>query len=120
MQGQSPYIINLGLNYLHPKTGTGVTLLYNQVGDRLYAVGEVGNPSWYEHFRPLLDLQLSQKVWKERLTIRLTCSDLIARPTLFYQNDRPDYKRGYQKDRDLVVQSERNFRSYTLQLNFSF
>ncbi len=120
MQGQSPYIINLGLNYLHPKTGTGVTLLYNQVGDRLYAVGEVGNPSWYEHFRPLLDLQLSQKVWKDRLTIRLTCSDLIARPTLFYQNDRPDFKRAYQKERDLVVQSERNFRSYTLQLNFNF
>lgn len=79
MQGQSPYIINLGLNYAHPKWGTGASILYNQTGHRLYATGEVGNPAWYEHWRPLLDFQISQKFWKNRGLIRFTISDLIAK-----------------------------------------
>lgn len=120
MQGQSPYIVNFGLSYLHPKYGTGITMLYNQVGQRLYAVGEVGNPSWYEHWRPLLDLQLSQKFWKDRGMIRFTISDLIAKSTIFYQNDKPDIERQYQKDKDTVVQSVKNYRNYTIQLSFTF
>lgn len=120
MQGQSPYIINLGLSYLHPKFGTGITLLYNQVGQRLYAVGEVGNPSWYEHWRPLLDLQISQKFWKGKGMVRFTISDLIAKKTIYYQNDKPDSQRQYQPGKDAVVQSINNYRTYTLQLSFNF
>jgi hypothetical protein len=119
MQGQSPYIINLGLSYLHPTIGTGVNLLYNQIGERLYAVGEVGNPSWYEHWRPLLDLQLSQKVFKNGM-VRFTMSDIIAKPTIFYQNDTPGKDRQYNKGRDYVVRSEKNYRSYTLQFSYTF
>ncbi len=120
MQGQSPYIVNLGLSYEHPKTKTGVTLLYNQVGQRLYAVGEVGNPSWYEHWRPLLDLQLSQRFWKDRGMIRFTVSDLIAKKNIFYQNDKPDTERQYQAGKDNVVQSINNYRTYSVQLSFKF
>ena len=120
MQGQSPYIVNLGLSYEHPKTKTGATLLYNQVGQRLYAVGEVGNPSWYEHWRPLLDLQLSQRFWKDRGMIRFTVSDLIAKKTIFYQNDKPDSQRQYQAGKDNVVQSVNNYRTYSIQVSFKF
>lgn len=120
MQGQSPYIVNLGLSYEHSKIRTGVTLLYNQVGQRLYAVGEVGNPSWYEHWRPLLDLQVSQRFWKDRGMIRLTVSDLIAKKTIFYQNDKPDSERQYQPGKDNVVQSVNNYRTYSIQLSFKF
>jgi len=120
MQGQSPYIVNLGLSYLHPKIGTGITLLYNQVGQRLYAVGEQINPSWYENWRPLLDLQLSQRFWKNRGIVRFTISDLIAKNTIFYQNDQPDKQRYYQKDKDSVTQSFKNYRTYSIQLSFNF
>jgi outer membrane receptor protein involved in Fe transport len=120
MQGQSPYIVNLGLSYVHPKYKFGASLLYNQVGDRLYSIGEVGNPSWYEHFRPLLDLQLSQKLWKDRIMLRLTFSDLIARPTIFYQNDKIGNTRGYNKKKDQIVLKDQNFRSYTFQISFNF
>lgn len=141
MMGQSPYIINLGLGYQHPKIGFGATILYNQVGERLSVTGITGNPAWYEHFRPLLDLQLSQKFWKDRGIIRLTFSDLIAKPTIFYQNqltaeDAAEVKnadvpldklqelnnknRHYQKDQDYVVRSFKNYRTYTLQIGFTF
>lgn len=120
MQGQSPYIINLGLNYAHPKWGTGASILYNQTGHRLYATGEVGNPAWYEHWRPLLDFQISQKFWKNRGLIRFTISDLIAQKTIFYQNADLGKERQYQKVKDKVVLSQSNFRNYTLQLSFTF
>jgi outer membrane receptor protein involved in Fe transport len=120
MQGQSPYIINLGLSYMHPKTKTGATLLYNQTGHRLYAIGEVGNPSWYENYRPLLDLQISQKFMKDRAIARFTISDLIAQNTIFYQNHLPGVERQYQKAKDAIVQSEKNYRTYSIQLSFTF
>lgn len=120
MQGQSPYIINLGLSYVHSKVGTGVSLLYNQVGQRLYATGEVGNPAWYEHWRPLMDLQISQKFLKGKGIIRFTISDLIAAKSIFYQNDVPGKQRFYQKGKDDVVLSQNNFRTYTLQVAFNF
>ncbi len=120
MQGQSPYIINVGLNYVHPKIGTGFSLLYNQTGDRLYAAGEVGNPAWYEHFRPLLDFQLSQKFWKGKGLVRFTISDLIAAKTIFYQNEVIGKERHYQKGKDKVVLSQSNYRTYSIQLSFNF
>jgi hypothetical protein len=56
---------DLAINIL--KLALAFSLLYNQVGDRLYATGEVGNnPAWYEHFRPLLDFQVSQRFWKNK------------------------------------------------------
>ncbi len=120
MQGQSPYVINLGLSYVHPTVGTGVTMLYNQVGQRLYASGEVGNPSWYENWRPLLDLQISQKFLKGKGIIRFTISDLIAAKSIFYQNDVVGKHREYQKGKDAVVLSQKNYRTYSLQLGFNF
>jgi len=120
MQGQSPYVVNVGLSYQHPKIGTGVSMLYNQVGDRLYATGEVGNNAWYEHFRPLLDFQISQRFWKNKGLIRFTISDLIAAKTIFYQNDVVGKERFYQKGKDKVVLSQTNYRNYSIQLSFNF
>jgi TonB-dependent receptor len=120
MQGQSPYVINLGLNYVHPTVGTGVSLLYNQVGQRLYATGEVGNPAWYEHWRPLLDFQISQKFWKNKGMVRFTVSDIIAAKTIFYQNEVLGKERQYQKGKDAVVLSQKNFRTYSINVSFNF
>ncbi len=120
MQGQSPYIVNLGLSYLHPKIGTGITLLYNQVGQRLYASGEVGNAAWYENWRPLLDLQISQKFLKGKGIVRFTISDLIAAKTIFYQNSELGKHREYNKEKDAVVMSQKNYRTYSIQVGFNF
>jgi len=120
MQGQSPYVINLGLSYVHPTIGTGATLLYNQVGQRLYASGEVGNPSWYENWRPLLDLQISQKFMKGKGIVRFTVSDLIAAKSIFYQNAETGNHREYNKGKDAVVLSQKNYRTYQIQVAFNF
>ncbi len=40
MQGQSPYILNGGISYNHPKSNTSATLVYNRIGQRIFAVGK--------------------------------------------------------------------------------
>ncbi|MGV3509107.1 MAG: TonB-dependent receptor domain-containing protein, partial [Sphingobacteriaceae bacterium] len=42
LQGQSPYLINSGLQYFAPKNGIGFSVLYNRIGSRISDVGFVG------------------------------------------------------------------------------
>ena len=48
MQGQSPYMVNVGLNYNNPKKGWQGGLFYNVQGEKLYIVGVADNPDVYE------------------------------------------------------------------------
>lgn len=42
LQGQSPWIVNVGLNYDDPKLDLGLSVLYNYFGDRVYQYGSSG------------------------------------------------------------------------------
>ncbi|MEY2971121.1 MAG: hypothetical protein RLZZ599_1494, partial [Bacteroidota bacterium] len=48
MQGQSPYLVNVGLNYNNAKSGLQGGLFYNVQGEKLYIVGVADNPDVYE------------------------------------------------------------------------
>jgi TonB-dependent receptor len=61
LQGQSPYITNIHLEFDHPK-GTNVGLLYNVFGERIVDVGVQGIPDVIEKPFEQLDLVLSQKL----------------------------------------------------------
>jgi outer membrane receptor protein involved in Fe transport len=91
LQGQSPYVLNAGLLYDLPKAGLNATLLYNQVGRRLYYVGQNslsigGAPDIYEAPRPVLDLQVAKKMLKGKGEVRAGVSDLLNQTQYFYQN----------------------------------
>ncbi|MBO9563074.1 MAG: TonB-dependent receptor [Niastella sp.] len=103
MQGQSPYLLNLGLNYDVPKQGFNATLLFNQIGERIYLVGDISagasTPDVYEAPRPVLDFQMAKKVFKSKGEIRVNVSDILNRTQYFYQN--PDgSKDSFQKSKD--------------------
>lgn len=90
MQGQSPYIINTGINYTNAEKGTSVTLSFNRIGRRLWSVGTtgaVGNRylEIWEAPRSVLDIQLSQKVFKNG-EIKLNIADLLNQRLNFYQD----------------------------------
>lgn len=48
MQGQSPYLVNVGLAYTEPKSGIETGLFYNVQGKKLFLVGITQNPDVYE------------------------------------------------------------------------
>ncbi|MEJ8816857.1 TonB-dependent receptor [Lacibacter sp. H407] len=85
LQGQSPYLVNAGFQY-DSKGGTGVSLLYNKIGQRLALVGNADFGDIYERPRDLLDFQLSQKVLKTKGEVRLTVSDILNQPIQTYEN----------------------------------
>lgn len=60
LQGQSPYVINVGLLYERPDWGTTAQVLYNVFGRRLTEVGSLGLPDRYEEPVHRLDVVASQ------------------------------------------------------------
>jgi hypothetical protein len=86
LQGQSPYLINVGLQYDLEKAGFSGTLLFNQIGRRILFVGNVDVPNIWENPRPLLDLQLAQKILKRKGEVRINISDIFNRRAYFYHD----------------------------------
>jgi TonB-dependent receptor len=85
LQGQSPYIINAGIQYLDDKDW-GISISYNWVGRRIVVVGSTGGePSIWENPRHVLDLQLS-KTFKKKLELKINVRDMLAQNQIRYQD----------------------------------
>lgn len=121
LQGQSPYTINLGLMYDLPDHGITATLLYNQIGERIYLVGDIsagaGAPDIYEAPRPLLDFQLSKKILNDKAELRLNIADIINRTQYFYQNKND--KTSFQKSDDPIRFSRKWGTNFGITFNYS-
>jgi TonB-dependent receptor len=121
LQGQSPYVLNLGLLYDLEKAGLSSTLLFNQVGERIYLVGDLsagaGSPDIYEAPRALLDFQVSKKLIKNKAELRLNISDLLNSTQYFYQN--PDSKKTFQKNKDAYRFTRTVGTTFSLTFNYS-
>ncbi len=102
MQGQSPYLVNVGLFFNSnqiPSKGKGTqgwttSLLYNVIGKRLIGVGrsvgtgitEVRVPDSYEMPRHQLDFNIAKSIG--HFDLRLSVRDLLAQKVLFKQFER--------------------------------
>lgn len=121
LQGQSPYVLNLGLLYDLEKAGFSSTLLFNQVGERIYLVGDLtsgaGSPDIYEAPRALLDFQMSKKLMQNKAEIRLTISDLLNSTQYFYQNNAG--KKTLQRDIDVYRFTRTVGTTFGLTFNYS-
>jgi outer membrane receptor protein involved in Fe transport len=75
MQGQSPYIVNLGLYYQDNDRGLMVSLLYNVIGKRIVVVG-LDIPDVYEMPRNVIDLMIT-KNFGEYVQIKAGIQDIL-------------------------------------------
>ena len=85
LQGQSPYIINAGLQYLDTDKGWGASISYNVIGRRIVIVGAAAEPDFYEAPRHVLDFQLSKTI-KQKFEIKLNVRDILAQRQIWYQD----------------------------------
>ncbi|MFB6249661.1 MAG: TonB-dependent receptor domain-containing protein [Salinibacter sp.] len=72
LQGQSPYLLNLNLEYDNPETGTSGGLFYSVFGERLSVVSSGSIPDVYTQPRPELNASLSQSLlgrWEVELSV---------------------------------------------------
>ena len=107
LQGQSPYLINAGLQYDIEKIGFSSTVLFNQVGRRILFVGDKSVPDIWEAPRPLLDLQLAQKIFKKKGEVKINISDIFNHRAYFYHD--LDNNEKYQKASKDVLAISRNY-----------
>ncbi len=116
MQGQSPYVVNASLQYDIEKLGINTTLLFNQIGDRIFYVGGNDFPPVTEQHRPLFDFQIAKKILKKEGEIKLNISDLLNKASIYYLDINNDRK--YDKNKDALA-IKRKYGS-TVGISFSY
>lgn len=85
LQGQSPYIVNSGLQYESPNGDWSMNASYNVIGRRIFIVGNTQEPDVWEKHRHVIDLQFSKTI-RENLTLKINVRDLLAQKVQFYQD----------------------------------
>lgn len=85
LQGQSPYIVNLGVYYDQQNLGLLGSVVYNVFGDRIFSVGDVLFPTIYERSRHSLDVTLTKRVG-ERMSYKLGVQNVLDAPFRFFQD----------------------------------
>lgn len=125
MQGQSPYLINLGLFYQNK--GWVASVLYNRIGKRIIGVGNkygtgadgiVKNiPNSYEMPRNAIDLSFGKKFghWELKASVR----DLLAERFLFKQIEDIELPTGSKRIEE-TTRSYKPGRNYNLSVSYHF
>lgn len=101
LQGQSPYLINVGTYYNDDEKNFAVSAAYNIFGPRIFAVGDVNFPSIYELPRHSLDLQVSKTFGK--FETKLNIQNLLNARYRFYQDTDVDNKIDLEGGRDASI-----------------
>ena len=89
MQGQSPFIVNTGLYYDNKKAGLTFSILYNIIGKRIVAVGQMNQnaseniPDTYQMPRHSLDASVQQKAGRFKLYI--SARNILNQKTTYTQ-----------------------------------
>ena len=84
LQGQSPYVVNVGLSYASPSGGSRAGVLFNRFGRRIDAVGGQATPDIFEEARSQLDVVLERRI-RGGARIKLSASRLIGSVVEFTQ-----------------------------------
>jgi outer membrane receptor for ferrienterochelin and colicin len=86
LAGQSPYVLNLALDWMHEATRTRARVLYNVQGERIAQVGTQGLPDIYEQPRHLVDLSVAQGLG-DHFDLKLTIDNILDAPVKLLQNE---------------------------------
>lgn len=127
MQGQSPYLINTGIFYQHPKWNLNIAALYNRIGKRIIGVGRtVGSngdqtsniPNSYEMPHDAIDISASKKFGK--FEVKAAVRDLLAQRINFKQFGDATSSTGEKIKYEEVTKSYKPGRNFNLSVAYSF
>jgi len=91
LQGQSPYVLNAGIQYINKDNGWATSANLNRIGDRVAFHGNLTDgsttPALWEKSRTFLDMQISKSFLKNKLEVKLNLQNVLAQDLIFYQNN---------------------------------
>jgi TonB-dependent receptor len=105
LQGQSPYIINAGINYNDAQKGLQINFNYNVIGKRIFAVGNnfgAPYPDWYEIPRNVVDFNFSKQLTKA-IMIKGGVSDILNQGNIILQDGNQDQV--FDRNKDQIIQN---------------
>jgi hypothetical protein len=82
LQGQAPWVVNLGTRWENPDLGTSVSVLYNRIGRRLSSVATEPQFNVYEEPRHLLDAALTQSLFG-RATLKIAAKNILGEDRVY-------------------------------------
>ena len=125
LQGQSPYIANVGLTYDGDANGWSASAVFNRVGRRIAYAGV--DPKFgatrqdiYEAPRSVIDVQVGKTIGK--LNLKLTVGDLLHNDLIFYQdaNNSGKYEVSTEANADRLMFKYNNGFTTSLSLSYTF
>ena len=117
LQGQSPYLLNSGLQYISADKKLSVSASLNRVGRRIETAGNVYERDIYEGVRTTVDLQVSRTFYKN-LEVKLNFRDLLAQNIVYYQD--VDNNKKYNQSIDNTIQKSNAARIISFALSYTF
>ena len=91
LQGQSPYVLNAGLQYINSEMGWSSALNFNRIGDRIAIQGNYTKdntaPALWEKSRSFLDFQIAKSFLKNKLELKFNIQNILAEDLVFYSNN---------------------------------
>jgi len=117
MVGQSPYVVNAGLQHTALNNKLNFNLLYNKIGRRIIQASGINFPSTWEAPRNVFDFQVGYKVLKNKGEIKFNAGDILSeRSTIYF-----DYNKNKKYDRDGGDETITSYKPGTnLSLSFSY
>lgn len=100
LQGQSPYVVNLGASYAKADLGLTASVLFNRFGRRIDSVGAQELEDIYEEGRNQLDVTVEQRLARG-VALKLSAARLLGNEVEFTQFG--DLIRGYDLGRTLSL-----------------
>lgn len=117
--GQSPYVINAGLQHTTLKNLLNFNLLYNRVGRRITSAGGQQFASVYEAPRNVVDFQMAYKIMKTKGELKFNANDILNNSnTLYFDKDMN--KKYSSRSADETVARFRTGSNYSISFNYSF
>ena len=118
LQGQSPYLINAGLQYSGVENGITLTALYNRIGQRIAFVGNSTIPNIWENARDVVDFQISKKILNKKAELKANFGDILNQSSVFYFNY--DDKNAYNKNIDKNYVANKFGSNISLSFSYNF
>ncbi|MGJ1284676.1 TonB-dependent receptor domain-containing protein [Sphingobacterium spiritivorum] len=114
MVGQSPYVINAGLQHSAMDNKLNFNILYNRIGKRIAQASGIRFASTWEAPRDVLDLQIGYKIINNKAEIKFNASDIINSSVHAYYDNKA-----------LGTPNETNYKykpgsNYSLSFNYTF
>ena len=86
LAGQSPYVVNAGLDYSNETSGMRARILYNVFGPRIAQVGSQRRPDVHEDPRHQIDITVAQRVGKH-VDLKLAAENITDAPVRMSQGE---------------------------------